>query len=207
MTKEKMNIRQKLGVMQQKLKAPKDQNNDFAHFKYRSAEDILEAVKPFLLETLTIIVTQSKMVLVGDRYYIKTVAELIDSEGDEKVSAIAYAREQVTKKGMDESQITGSTISYSKKYALANLLAIDDGKDADTDAHAKQVKNAPVAPVAPAPKITLMQKMSGSIMDAKDQPALDEIIAWLGENAKSFTGKQLEELQNLIDEKREGFTR
>jgi len=201
MTKEKMNIRQKLGVMQQKLKAPKDQNNDFAHFKYRSAEDILEAVKPFLLETLTIIVTQSKMVLVGDRYYIKTVAELIDSEGDEKVSAIAYAREQVTKKGMDESQITGSTISYSKKYALANLLAIDDGKDADALKPTDQEKKAPVAP-----KITLMEKMTKSIKDSKTQGGLDQVVSWLGENAKSFKETDLEELQSLIDMQKDGFT-
>ena len=207
MSKEKTNLLKRLGNIQTKLSVPRNQLNTFGGYKYRSCEDILEALKPLLLETNTIITINDEIVQVGERFYIKATVSLVDCDGDGTLTASAFAREPLIKKGMDESQITGTASSYARKYALNALFAIDDTKDADTDAHAKQVKNAPVAPVAPAPKITLMQKMSGSIMDAKDQPALDEIIAWLGENAKSFTGKQLEELQNLIDEKREGFTR
>lgn len=117
-----------LNKIQKELKAPKGQFNAFGKYKYRSCEDILEAVKP-LLGTGSIIIND-EIVLVGDRFYVKATATL--SDGDETKSATAYAREALAKKGMDESQITGATSSYARKYALNGLFLIDDTKDADT---------------------------------------------------------------------------
>jgi len=123
-----MELNKQLARIQQELKAPKSQNNNFGNYKYRSCEDIVEAVKPLLGElTLTI----SDMIeLVGTRYYVKATARL--SDGNDNVYTIAYARESEEKKGMDSSQITGSTSSYARKYALNGLFAIDDTKDADS---------------------------------------------------------------------------
>lgn len=116
--------------IQHKLKAPKGQYNSFGQYKYRSCEDILEGVKPLLKEYKLVLLINDEIVQIGERYYVKATAKVTD--GRESISATAYAREQVTKKGMDESQITGATSSYARKYALNGLLAIDDAKDADT---------------------------------------------------------------------------
>ena len=116
--------------IQQKLKAPKGQYNSFGQYKYRSCEDILEGVKPLLKEYKLALLINDEIVQIGERYYVKASAKITD--GREAISATAYAREQVTKKGMDESQITGATSSYARKYALNGLLSIDDAKDADT---------------------------------------------------------------------------
>ena len=118
----------KLNEIQQKLKAPKNQYNDFGKYKYRNQEDILEAVKPLLGESTLII--EDEIVNIGERYYVKATATLRD--GEESVTATACAREAEIKKGMDESQITGATSSYARKYALNGLFLIDDTKDADT---------------------------------------------------------------------------
>jgi len=125
-----MSIIDKLNYIQTKLKAPKGNYNNFGKYKYRSAEDILEALKPLLHETKTAINVTEELLIIGDRYYIKSTASLKDAEGNTE-TATAFAREPQSKKGMDESQITGSTSSYAKKYALNNLLAIDDNKDSD----------------------------------------------------------------------------
>lgn len=117
----------KLAEIQQKLKAPKNQHNKFGGYNYRSCEDILEAVKP-LLDGASILLTDT-LEQIGDRYYVKATATFF--HGDSHISTIAYAREEETKKGMDASQITGSTSSYARKYALNGLLCVDDVKDAD----------------------------------------------------------------------------
>lgn len=124
-----MGVVSQLNRIQQALKVPKGQMNSFGGYKYRSCEDILEAVKPLLLEcTLTI---NDEIVLVGDRYYVKATATLFDN--DQLLSFVsAYAREPQLKKGMDESQITGMASSYARKYALNGMFLIDDTKDADT---------------------------------------------------------------------------
>lgn len=123
----------KLNEIQQKLKAPKNQYNAFGKYKYRNQEDILEAVKP-LLGDATMIITD-EIVNIGDRYYVKATATLKD--GDETVFSTAYAREPEIKKGSDESQITGATSSYARKYALNGLFLIDDTKDADSAYNSK----------------------------------------------------------------------
>lgn len=122
-----MSMVAKLATIQQELNAPKSQYNKFGGYNYRSCEDILMAVKP-LLDGLALTITD-EIVAVGDRVYVKATATITD--GKESVSATAFAREAVSKKGMDDAQVTGSTSSYARKYALNGLLLIDDNKDAD----------------------------------------------------------------------------
>jgi len=160
-----MTIYEKLNQIQCDLKAPKGQRNSFGNYNYRSCEDILEAVKPLLklnkvVLTLTdevlqfncnqdfrvIELTNNKgikenNVVGGDRFYIKAIAVLQDCESKDSITTFAYAREAQDKKGMDESQITGASSSYARKYALNGLFLIDDTKDADaTNTHGKEVK-------------------------------------------------------------------
>lgn len=129
-------LTQRVGDIQHKLKAPKGQYNSFGKYNYRSCEDILEGVKPLLKEHDLALLINDEIVQIGERYYVKATAKITD--GREIVSATAYAREPDTKKGMDESQITGATSSYARKYALNALLCIDDTKDADTMDNSKK---------------------------------------------------------------------
>lgn len=126
-----------LAAVQLELKAPKNQKNTFGGYDYRSAEDILEAVKPILNENGLTLTIDDSISLVGDRYYVMATATVYNGTG-ESVSTSAYAREADEKKGMDSAQVTGSTSSYARKYALNGLFAIDDAKDADTDEHKRQ---------------------------------------------------------------------
>lgn len=131
-----------LTEIQNKLKAPKSQYNDFGKYHYRNCEDILEAVKPLLLEFKATLTVSDELTMVGDRYYIKATATL--TTGDlPPIHNTSYAREALDKKGMDESQITGAASSYARKYALNGLFLIDDTKDADSmDNTAQEVKSA-----------------------------------------------------------------
>lgn len=122
-----------LQAIQHELKAPKNQENKFGGYRYRSCEDIMEAVKPLLDKNEATLTVADDIVLIGDRYYVKATATLWDSKGGELLAqTTAFAREPVAKKGMDESQITGAASSYARKYALNGLFCIDDTKDADT---------------------------------------------------------------------------
>ena len=129
-------LNQRVGDIQHKLKAPKGQYNSLGKYNYRSCEDVLEGVKPLLKEHNLALLIDDEIVQIGERYYVKATAKITD--GRECVSATAYAREPDTKKGMDESQITGATSSYARKYALNALLCIDDTKDADTMDNSKK---------------------------------------------------------------------
>ena len=134
-----MNITEKLMNIQSNLNAPKNQRNSFGNYNYRSCEDILVAVKPLLAEYKCTVTLNDDMVVVGDRIYVKATATLTDVEKpDAKVVNSAFAREAAVKKGQDESQITGATSSYARKYALNGLFLIDDNKDADTDEYKKE---------------------------------------------------------------------
>lgn len=119
-----------LSKIQTELKAPKGQMNKFGGYRYRSCEDILEALKPLLAKHKSSLTISDEIVLIGDRYYIKATATYTDADNNQ-VAVTAYAREELTKKGMDASQITGAASSYARKYALNGLFAIDDTKDAD----------------------------------------------------------------------------
>lgn len=116
--------------IQSNLKAPKNQWNDFGKYSYRNAENILEAVKPLLSEKGCTLTISDEIVQFGDRVYVKATATIKNSSGETE-SATAFAREPLSKKGQDESQVTGSASSYARKYALNGLFAIDDNKDAD----------------------------------------------------------------------------
>jgi hypothetical protein len=126
-----MKILQSLSNIQAKLTVPKSQYNDFGKYSYRSCEDILAAVKPFLRDESLVLTLTDKLVLVGARIYVEATATLSNFDG-ETIKTIAYAREDETRKGMDGSQITGSASSYARKYALNGLFGIDDTSDSDS---------------------------------------------------------------------------
>lgn len=134
-----MTLFEKLSAIQNELKAPKGQYNNFSKFYYRSAEDILEAVKPICKKHKTVLVLSDEVKQIGERYYVEACATLHDLESENALQVTAFAREEETKKGMDASQVTGATSSYARKYALNGLFNIDDTKDADTDEYAIQV--------------------------------------------------------------------
>ncbi|KGH33987.1 ERF family protein [Lactococcus cremoris] len=198
------NITQKLIKVQSELKAPKGQKNTFGNYNYRSAEDILEAVKPLLseqglLRTITDIIEQ-----IGERYYIQ--AKVILTDGEDTVEVTGYARESLNKKGMDDSQITGTASSYARKYAMNGLFLIDDTKDSDSnenrterenrakkaDVEAEREKQAKIAKLnaqyeralkaandneAPMELLTKWNKLPKSA-------ALKEIAKWINENTE-----------------------
>lgn len=198
------NITQKLIKVQSELKAPKGQKNTFGNYNYRSAEDILEAVKPLLSEqgllmTITDIIEQ-----IGERYYIQ--AKVILTDGEDTVEVTGYARESLNKKGMDDSQITGTASSYARKYAMNGLFLIDDTKDSDSnenrterenrakkaDVEAEREKQAKIAKLndqyeralkaandneAPMELLTKWDKLPKTA-------ALKEIAEWINENTE-----------------------
>lgn len=151
-----MDFKEKLMNLQVDLKAPKNLRNSFGNYNYRNAEGILEAVKPLLTKYGLSLNISDKIELIGDRFYVVACARVMDIASEQSCSAIAYAREPESKKGMDESQITGAASSYARKYALNGLFLLDDTKDADTDEYQKTTqhsgKSAPKkATPAPAP--------------------------------------------------------
>jgi hypothetical protein len=169
--------------IQQTLKVHKGQYNDFGKYKYRSCEDILEALKAPLKVTECYIVISDDIFLVGDRYYIKATVEL-KKDGKLLESASAFARESLDKKGMDGSQITGTSSSYARKYALNGLFAIDDTKDADTNENAPEAK-----------AVDIMSEIK-MITDAQSIADLVKVWSTVG---NKFKGKK--ELKNLIKAK------
>ena len=165
-----MGIIEKLLNIQLELKAPKNQRNNFGGYNYRSCEDILEAVKPLLKANNCTLTISDELVNIGERYYIRATARLTDAENaGSYYENIAYAREAETKKGMDESQVTGACSSYARKYALNGLFCIDDVKDADaTNTHGVESaitvrKEEPKAEAkkASAKQIELINKLVG----------------------------------------------
>lgn len=153
---EDKTLREKLLLIQTELKAPKSQYNSHGGFKYRSCEDILEAVKPLLKKYNLILTLHDEIVNIGDRYYVKSEACLRDDK-EACIYDAAYAREAAERKGMDVSQITGTASSYARKYALNGLFLIDDTKDADTDEHARQTAEQPENKEQPEKKATARQ--------------------------------------------------
>lgn len=124
-----MHLSKKLTAIQNAINAPKSQYNKFGNFYYRNVEDIQSAVKPLLEAQDCALTLTDELVIIGDRYYIKATATI--SDGENSISTTAYARESESKKGMDDSMCTGTSSSYSRKYALGGLLLLDDQKDAD----------------------------------------------------------------------------
>lgn len=130
-----------LQAVQRELKAPKSQTNKFGGYKYRSCEDIVEAVKPLLNDNGLILTMSDEIINVADRVYVKATCRVTDVATGDCIETTAMAREPVQKKGMDDSQITGTASSYARKYALNGLFAIDDTKDADTNEYRQTAQN------------------------------------------------------------------
>ena len=192
-----MNLKEKLIAIQNELKAPKGQFNNFGGYKYRSCEDILEAVKPLLKKNKIVLTLSDEVAEVGGRIYIRACATIADTESDEHYSNVAWAREEETKKGMDASQITGTASSYARKYALNGLFLIDDTKDADTDEHAKQTgKEKKAEPKkATANQIKLVK---GLVKD------IDAMLTYYGvEKIEDLTIEQASEVITKLNKKGE----
>ena len=202
----------KLLQVQSKLRAPKNQNNSFGGYKYRSCEDILEAVKPLLAEVGATVTITDDIIPVANRVYVMARAEFI--AGDENHTVTAYAREPESKKGMDESQITGAASSYARKYALNGLFLIDDTKDADaTNDHGKgepekkETKQpappAPETPAEPKPRTAAQAKTINEIVELiglSDKDRDKYIAEWIPNRGKVLT---LFEAKTVIEKLRE----
>lgn len=126
-----MKVAEILQHIQTELKAPKNQKNNFGGYKYRNLESILENVKPLLNKYNAVLTITDDIITVGERIYVKAIATIMSVDDGDNITVSAYAREDVAKKGMDLSQLTGACSSYARKYALNGLFCIDDTKDAD----------------------------------------------------------------------------
>lgn len=171
-----------LTTIQSELKAPKGQYNSFAKYYYRSCEDILEAVKPLLVKHEATLTVSDEVVSIGDRFYVKATATLFSAK-DGSFTVSAYAREPDSKKGSDESQITGAASSYARKYALNGLFLIDDAKDADTDEHRAESSRPSQKP----------QATSGGTKPTKEH--VSEMAKW---NDGTFSKDELAAIKNNL---------
>ena len=154
----------KLLQIQQELKAPKDLYNSFGEYSYRSAESILQALKPLLKQTETTLTISDDLIFMGDRYYVKATVTLKDATTEKVIAeTTAFAREEAEKKKMDGSQITGASSSYARKYALNGMFCIDDVKDSDATNTGEKTENKPTQteqdkPICPVCGKTTNQK-------------------------------------------------
>lgn len=160
-------LTKKLAAIQSRLKAPKNQYNSFGKYKYRSCEDILEALKPLANEQGCTITIEDSPIMVGEWHYIQATATL--SDGYNSKSVKAYARESETKSGMDSSQITGTASSYARKYALNGLFAIDDTKDADTMDNRQKAE--------PNPEAKELTKVKAQLKQAKTADEIKNVLS------------------------------
>ncbi len=179
----------KLIEIQSELKAPKGQYNSFGKYKYRSAEDILEAVKPLCHKHGCVLTLSDTLECIGERYYIKATATIRCE--DDVVSVTAYAREEETKKGMDGSQITGTASSYARKYALNGLFCIDDTKDADTDEYTSQTKDNSKVTKSDVEKIV-------QLCDKHNKDTADMCKYFKVAKVEDMTKSQFEELKRIL---------
>lgn len=187
-------IVESMAAIQSSLKAPKGQTNKFGGYKYRSCEDILEAVKPLLKKHKLVLTITDDMTEVGGRVYVKATASVHNAEGH-SILTNGFAREEESKKGMDSSQITGSASSYARKYALNGLFCIDDTKDSDaTNSHGR------TAPAKKAPA----KKVSTSGLSDEEMEQLEQYIRNSKNSLAAFQavdekhGKRMTPAQNDI---------
>ena len=199
--------------IQKELKAPKGNYNSFGKYKYRSAEDILESVKPLCHKNGCLLTLSDSVELIGERFYIKATAKI--TNGTDSVEVTAYAREEETKKGMDGSQITGTASSYARKYALNGLFCIDDTKDADTDEFHKQmeeskrkVKESPkksaeeLAEMQPDDMITAGGADYLLNLAIETKANIDELFKYYGvKEFNQLTKKQYEHCMNILEKR------
>lgn len=177
---KKYDIYQKLAMVQQEMNVPKARWNKFGEFWYRSCEDILTAVKPYLKKYNLVLNISDKVELVGSWIYITATAVLTDLDSDKYFSNTASARESDVKKGMDASQLTGTASSYARKYALNGMFLLDDIKDADTDEHQKQQNGQQNGQQPSAKPITESQKKLIIDLYKDDINSLTEQLSSIG---------------------------
>ena len=181
---EFQNIQGSLMYIQEKLKAPKKQFNKFGNYPYRNLEDIMESVKPLLFESRTTLKVSDSVEYIGDRHYVKSTATLtFVQEPDQTISVSAYAREEENKKGFDSAQLTGSTSSYSRKYALNGLFCIDDTKDSDTT-------NTGESKLIPEPKKTTKEQPKGKVINNVIKDVKDTFDKHHGDSGDSSEPKK-----------------
>lgn len=195
-----MSINEKLTTIQKALKASKKEKNDFGGYMYRTIESIFEALKPLLEKEKVSLTLSDDIVQIGDRYYIKATAKLFDSEGSVEVSA--YAREPLTKKGTDESQITGAATTYARKYALTGMFLLDNSEnDPDSEQYQKKIaKNTAKEEKSQDERIAAYQDFIGTCKKAKlsaKKVAAD--LGLSGESTKEEYETATEGLKQLID--------
>lgn len=179
--------------VQKELKAPKGNFNSFGKYKYRSAEDILTAVKPLLAENDLLMTISDSVDSVSDRVYIVATVSIIDAETGELVTQnSAYARESENKKDMDSSQITGTASSYARKYALNGIFLIDDTKDADTDEYHKQTKER-------VPDLSSLKGLFETTLTQKEKE--DTLKFYEVKELKELSDEQKIELADLLAKK------
>ena len=197
-----MEIYKKLMGIQTKLKAPKSQRNSFGNYNYRSCEDILEAVKPLLDEFKVALTIKDEIILIGERYYVKATAILIDIDTGDVVEASAYARESEDKRGMDASQLTGATSSYARKYALNGLFAIDDNKDADaTNTHGKEAIKVNMTPNGLSEAQLKRLYAIGNKAGIKKEVVDSTVKKSFGCEAKNMTKEQYQNICERLEKK------
>lgn len=187
-----MDFLKKVQMIQMELKAPKNLYNSFGKYKYRNAEGICEAVKPLLDKYEMVLTLSDDIVVVGDRYYLKSTATLVNVEitsSVDRLSVTAFARESLDKKGMDDSQITGTASSYARKYALNGLFLLDDTKDADSDEYHKQTET----------EEEQEPDFKSEMITDKDKKILEAIVL-----KKGFTVEQI--FPNGLDLNKEQYT-
>lgn len=195
-----MSINEKLTTIQKALKASKKEKNDFGGYMYRTIESIFEALKPLLEKEKVSLTLSDDIVQIGDRYYIKATAKLFDSEGAVEVSA--YAREPITKKGTDESQITGAATTYARKYALTGMFLLDNSEnDPDSEQYQKKIaKNTAKEEKSQDERIAAFQDFIGTCKKAKlsaKKVAAD--LGLSGDSTKEEYETATEGLKQLID--------
>ena len=196
-----MEIYKKLMNIQTKLKAPKSQRNNFGNYNYRSCEDILEAVKPLLDEFKVALTIKDEIVLIGERYYIKATATLIDIDTGDTTETSAYARESAEKRGMDSSQVTGATSSYARKYALNGLFAIDDNKDADaTNTHGKDTIKVNMTPTLSEAQLKRLYAI-GNKAGIKKEVLDSTVKKSFGCEPKNMTKEQYQNICERLEKK------
>ncbi len=188
----------KLAEIQQKLIAPKGQFNAFGKYKYRSCEDILEAVKPLLGDAVLLVTDE--IVLIGERYYVKATVQFITSDGTK--STTAFAREQLDRKGMDAAQITGAASSYARKFALGGLFCIDDADSKDPDSQKPPNNKEAIPPKTKEDKQEAMIEQAFFDYTTERKDSLAEGFEW---DEKAFTRiiqeggpKTIKDFKNIV---------
>lgn len=186
------------------IKAPKDLKNNFGNYSYRNVESIYEAVKPLLEKNKLSLTLSDTLELVGNRIYIKATATLTNEKG-ESVSVSAYAREQESKKGMDEAQITGSASSYARKYALGGLFLLDDNKDIDSQDNTQEGTTKPKQDnvkiiINELTKLGLSMTDIKNFMEASNYKSTDkEVMAYLVANLDKLKAEAEAFMQNAVN--------